>query len=176
MDLEEIKKYMLSFVFASFLLVSFIYNYRPGIEIYDNFVEFLLTMIKFIPLVFLLIGLFEVWIDKETIEYHLGHDSGFIAFVWAILLSGTTVGGLYVAFPVASSLHKKGARLAVIFTYLGAAAVARVPMTLFEASFLGIKFSAVRILLSIPLIIISSIGLEKYLTSKDYEIKDAKNT
>ena len=175
MDLERIKKYLLSFLFAVFVLISFSFDYTPGLMIYKNFSKFLVTMMKFIPVVFLLIGLFEVWVKKETIEYHLGHDSGIIAFIWAIMLAGTTIGGLYVAFPVAYSLYNKGARMAVIFTYVGAAAVARVPMTLFEASFLGLKFTVVRLVISIPLIIISSIGLEKYLTKLDYQIKSAND-
>ncbi|WP_018248695.1 permease [Orenia marismortui] len=173
--MKVIKKYWLLILFSIFILFSFKFNYNTGIEIYNNFADFALTMIKFVPLVFLLIGLFEVWVDRETIERHLGQESGVLAFIWAILLSGTAVGGLYVAFPVAYSLYNKGARLAIIFTYLGAAAVARVPMTLFEISFLGLKFSMIRLIVSIPLIIISSIGLERYLNDKNYEIQAGAN-
>ncbi|TDX51411.1 permease [Orenia marismortui] len=173
--MKVIKKYCLVILFSVFILFSFKFNYNTGIEIYNNFADFALTMVKFVPLVFLLIGLFEVWVDRETIERHLGQESGVLAFIWAILLSGTAVGGLYVAFPVAYSLYNKGARLAIIFTYLGAAAVARVPMTLFEISFLGLKFSMIRLIVSIPLIIVSSIGLERYLKGKGYEIKSVSN-
>ncbi len=87
-----------------------------------------------------------------------------------MLLAGATVGGLYLAFPVAYSLYGKGAKLSVIFTYLGAAAVCRVPMTIFEASFMGIKFTAIRLLVSLPLVIIASILLGNYLTKRNYKI------
>ena len=40
--------------------------------------------------------------------------------------------------------------------YVGAAAICRIPMTIYEASFLGIKFSLVRLMISIPLVVISS--------------------
>ena len=40
---------------------------------------------------------------------------------WVVFLAGTTVGGLYVAFPLAAVLYHKGARLTVIFTNVGAA-------------------------------------------------------
>lgn len=168
--MKGLKKYWLVILFTIFIIGSFSFNYQTGIEIYSNFANFALTMLKFVPLVFLLIGIFEVWVDRETIEEHLGQQSGALSFLWAILLSGTAVGGLYVAFPVAHSLYNKGARLAIIFTYLGAAAVARIPMTLFEVSFLGLKFSIIRLVVSIPLIIISSIGLERYLSNRDYKI------
>ena len=43
-------------------------------------------------------------------------------------------------------------------------------MTVFEASFMGIKFTAVRLAVSVPLIIISSLFMEKILKKKNYEI------
>jgi len=94
--------------------------------------------------------------------------------MWAVLLAGTTVGGLYVAFPVAYSLYSKGAKLSVIFTYMGASAICRIPMTIFEASFMGLKFSAIRLLASLPLVIISSILLGDYLEKRNYKIMEGK--
>jgi uncharacterized membrane protein YraQ (UPF0718 family) len=171
MSWNNFKEYMLSLLFFAFVIISFANDYNPGQQIYFNFFEFLLTMFKFVPAVFILIGLFDVWVDREVIEKYLGKESGALSFLWAILLSGTTVGGIYVAFPVAHALAKKGASLRIIFTYIGAAAVCRIPMTLFEASFLGIKFSVIRLLISIPLIILSSILLEKYLLKVNYKIE-----
>jgi len=142
-----------------------------GTEIFNNFQGFSLTMLKFVPMVFILIGIFEVWIDQETIEKHLGEDSRAIAYLWAIILAGTTVGGLYMAMPVSKSLYDKGAKLSIVFTYLGAAAVARIPMGLFEMSFLGIAFTLTRLLVSIPLIIGSSILIEKFYKKSDSQIK-----
>ncbi len=148
-------------IFLIFLVVSKLLHFESGETITDNFIIFAVSMIKIVPVVFVLIGLFEVWIKRETIERHLGEDSSWLAFLWAILLSSTTVGGLYVAFPIAAVLHSKGAKLSVIFTYVGAAAVCRVPMVAFEATFMGIKFTIIRLLVSLPLIILSSIILDK---------------
>jgi uncharacterized membrane protein YraQ (UPF0718 family) len=129
-------------------------------------------MAAIIPCAFILIGLFEVWVKREKVERHLGEGSGIRGYIWAMLLAGTNVGGLYLAFPVAYSLSSKGAKLGVIFTYIGASAILRIPMAVFEASFLGIKFTLVRMLVSLPLIIISSILLDKYLSKKDFKIKE----
>ncbi len=160
--------------FILFLVVSWLVEFEPGKEISGNFTDFLLEMAAIIPCAFLLIGLFEVWVKREKVERHLGEESGIRGFIWAILLAGTTVGGLYLAFPVAYSLHSKGAKLSVIFTYIGASAILRIPMTVFEASFLGIKFTAVRMLVSLPLVIITSIFLGRYLSRKDYRIKEGE--
>ncbi len=45
--------------------------------------------------------------------------------------------------------------------------ITRIPMTLFEASFLGIKFSLIRLLVSLPLVILSSIWLGEYIERKN---------
>lgn len=160
------KNYLLVMIFAVFIILSFVFDFKMGVGIFENFYSFFLTMIKFIPAVFLLIGLFDVWVEKELIEKHLGEDSGIMAYLWAIILASTTVGGLYVAFPLAAAIYKKGASPRIIFTYLGAAAVCRIPMTLFEASYVGVKFTVLRWGISIPLIIISSILLEKFISGE----------
>jgi len=158
-----------------FIVTSFfIFDYEPGIKIGCNFRDFSVEMLKILPGAFILIGLFEVWVKRETIEKHLGEESGIRGYIWAVLLAGTTVGGLYLAFPIAYSLYSKGAKLSVIFTYVGAAAICRVPMAIFEASFLGIKFTVIRLLVSIPLVIVASILLGDYLKKRNYKITAGK--
>jgi uncharacterized membrane protein YraQ (UPF0718 family) len=158
--------------YVVFIIISLWLDYSPGEEIVRNFASFSLDMLKIIPGAFILIGLFDVWVKKETVEKHLGEGSGFRGYVWVILLAGATVGGLYVAFPVAYSMYSKGARLSVIFTYVGAAAVCRIPMTIFEASFLGISFSIIRLAVSLILVIISAMLFGNYLKKRNYKISD----
>ena len=167
---KHLKDYWLFLIFSIFIVISFGFGIESGKGIFNNFLDFFLTMVQFVPAVFILIGLFDVWVKKETIEKHLGENSSFLSYIWAIILASTTIGGLYVAFPVAAALYKKGATPRIIFTYVGAAAICRIPMTLFEASYVGIKFTAIRWGVSIPLIILSSILLEKILRTKDLDM------
>ncbi len=160
--------------YVLFLVVSFIFGFNPGEEIGYNFISFSVDMLKLLPCAFILIGLFEVWVKRETVERHFGEESGIRGYIWAMLLGGTTVGGLYVAFPIAYSLYSKGARLSVIFTYIGASAICRMPMVIFEASFLGIKFTMIRLLVSLPLVIVTSILLGDYLAKRNYKIIEGR--
>ena len=130
------------------------------------------TMLKILPLTFILISLFEVWVKKERVERHLGAEGGAVSFLWAIILGGTTVGPFIVAFPIAGALFRKGARLSVLFTYLGASAVCRIPMTLFESSYLGVKFTLVRYSVAIPLIILTSILMGRILEKRGFALKE----
>ena len=156
------KRNLFFLIYGLFIALSFVAKFEPGVIIGSNFYSFALSMIKILPCAFILIGLFEVWVKRETIEKHFGESSGIVGYLWAILLSSTTVGGAYVAFPVAYSLLKKGAKMSVVLTYIGAASITRIPMTIFESSFLGIKFSLIRLLISLPLVVLSSIIIEKY--------------
>ena len=160
--------------YVLFLIASFVYGFKPGQEIGYNFAFFSVDMLKLLPCAFILIGLFEVWIKRETVERHLGEEAGIRGYIWAILLAGTTVGGLYVAFPIAYSLYSKGAKLSAIFTYIAASAICRFPMVIFEASFLGIKFTMIRLMVSLPLVIVSSMILGDYLARRNFEVTEGR--
>lgn len=157
-------------IYAVFIIFSLATGYQPGKDIGSNFLSFTLSMLKILPGAFILIGLFQVWVSRERVEKHLGEESSLMSFLWVLLLAGTTVGGLYVAFPVAWALYEKGARLQVVLAYVGFAAVCRIPMIIFEASFMGVKFTMVRLLVSIPLVVISSVFLGRYLTSRNWKM------
>jgi len=79
-----------------------------------------------------------------------------------------------VAFPVAYCLYSKRAKLSAIFTYIAASAICRVPMVIFEASFLGMKFTTIRLMVSLPLVIVSSLLLGDYLANRNYKIAEGK--
>jgi uncharacterized membrane protein YraQ (UPF0718 family) len=160
--------------YAVFLGASYWWGFEPGKQAAQNCLTFSRTMLSMMPMVFVLIGLFDVWISRDTVERHLGPESGPAGYVWAVLLAGTVMGPLYVALPVAYALCQKGARLGVIFTYIGAATICRVPMTVFEATFLGVKFTLVRFIVSLPLVISTSVLLEKYLTARGYTLAEPK--
>ena len=154
-----------------YLIYAYLFHIPSGVQIGRNFFSYLLTMARILPWAFILIGLFEVWVPREKVEKHLGQQGGFRGYIWAIVLAGTMAGGLLVALPVYSALYHKGARISVIFTFLGASAVVRIPMTFFEVSFLGAKFTSIRWLASVPLIVISSLLLERYLLKEEFKIK-----
>ncbi|MCK7529669.1 MAG: hypothetical protein MZV63_00695 [Marinilabiliales bacterium] len=57
---------------------------------------------------FILIGLFDVWVPREKIEKHIGKESGWKGTGLVILLATLQAGPLYGAFPFAYILWKKG--------------------------------------------------------------------
>lgn len=172
------KKYigvgLLSIAYTIFALYAYRVEMMSGQRAVKSLAEFTAQMGLLIPFAFLLIGLFEVWVKKETVQRYLGHKTGFTAYLLAIALAGTTVGGLYIAFPFAYALHKKGAKLGVIFTYVSAAGIAKIPMTIFEISFLGPKFTLIRFALSLPLVLLTSWFMGRLLHNRNYVLVEPK--
>ncbi|MDC7225028.1 MAG: permease [Spirochaetales bacterium] len=150
---------------------SLIFSFEPGKQIGRNFRYFALDTLKMFPAAFILVGLFMVWINRATVEKFFGEASGFAGYLAALALACTTLYPFVVVLPMASALSKKGARLSVVLTYLGASAICRIPMTIFEASFLGIKFTLIRYLVSLPLILLSSLLIEKIVSKKELQIE-----
>jgi len=157
-------------LYALAVAISWACDYRPGITMGLNLLDFAKQMFSILPFVFVLIGLFEVWVPRETIEAHMGVESGWKGYLWAVLLASPMAGGLYVNLPIAHSLYRKGASWGVVLTYIGAGSLCRIPMLLFESSFLGIKFSLLRLMLSLPLVIGTSIAIGRVLEKRGYQL------
>lgn len=169
---KPISQLVLIACYALFIGISLLLGFEPGQQIGRNFWNFTKTMLGLIPCTFVLVSLFDVWVKRETVEKHFGEQSGWKGYLWAILLSGTVTGNIYVALPVACALYKKGAHFGPLFTYIGAASICRIPMTAFEASILGVKFTVIRFLFSLPLVVLSSMLLAKYLARIQFRMTE----
>lgn len=165
------KKYMFFVCFILFVVVSYFFQLSTGKEIGHNFTMFFTEMITFLPVMFILIGLFDVWFPKEKVEKHIGKDAGIKGTFWVILLAMLQAGPLYGAFPVAYLLWKKGSSIRNIFIYLGAFSTLKIPMLAFEIGFLGLKFSLLRSLITLPVFILIASLMESYLKNKQFEVK-----
>jgi uncharacterized membrane protein YraQ (UPF0718 family) len=165
------KKYIFFVCFILFVVFSYFFQLSAGKEIGHNFTMFFTEMITFLPGMFILIGLFDVWFPKERVEKHIGQESGIKGTFWVILLAMLQAGPLYGAFPVAYLLWKKGSSIRNIFIYLGAFSTLKIPMLAFEIGFLGLKFSLLRSLITLPVFILIASLMESYLKNKQFEVK-----
>jgi len=167
-----LKKFGFALLFALFISLSWLMRYSAGIVIGRNFRTFFLEMIVFLPLMFILIGLFDVWVPREKITRHVGPGSGSMGIFWVILLAMLQAGPLYAAFPVAAMLWKKGCSVRNVFVYLGAFSTLKIPMLAFEIGFLGLKFSLLRALFSLPVFIAIGYLLALVLKNRRFAVKE----
>jgi len=73
---ENFKPYIWLASFIIFLVGSFWFDFDPGKTIYQSFTKSFIEMITFIPFLFIIVGLFDVWFPKEKIEKHIGKRFG----------------------------------------------------------------------------------------------------
>ncbi len=111
-----------------------------------NFVE----MLSVLPPIFILLGLLEVWVPRETMMRFVGERSGALGAVLSLLLGALAAGPLYGAFPVAATMLRKGGKFMNVMILLYSWSTLKLPMFLFETSALGPRFSVTRLLLDIP--------------------------
>jgi uncharacterized membrane protein YraQ (UPF0718 family) len=161
-------------LFLCFTAVSFIAGFEPGRAVSRNFGQYLLEMVSFIPFLFIIVGLFDVWFPKEKIERHIGSGSGVKGIALVVLLAMLQAGPLYGAFPVAYILYKKGASIKNIFIYLGAFSSLKIPMLGIEIGYLGIRFTLARTLVSLPLFIAVGYLMEAYLKGRNFSVTDGR--
>ena len=130
-------------------------------------IKSLIEMFIIVPPIFLLLGLFDIWVPRETIVKLMGEKSGLIGISLAILLGSFSAGPLYAAFPVAAVLINKGCKFSNILLFVGAWATTKIPMLLFEAGSMGWQFMITRLAINIPGIIIMAYLVEMIISYKE---------
>ena len=157
--------------FGVAVALSFALRWNFGIRVTGNFASSFKEMISFLPAIFILIGLLDAWVPREVIAKHTGEGAGWKSSLWMMLLAMLQVGPLYGAFPVAYLMWKKGTSVRNIFIYLGAFTTMKLPMLGFEIGFLGLKFTILRTILSIPVFIVIAVILDRFFGA-DFVMSD----
>lgn len=126
-----------------------------------------LEMLSVLPPIFILLGLLDVWVQRETVIKLMGEKSGFMGVALAFFLGSAAAGPLYAAFPVTGVLLKKGGKFSNVLIFIGAWSTTKIPMLLFEASSMGWKFMITRFIINIPGIALIAYITEKLLSEKE---------
>ncbi len=108
----------------------------------------LLSLAVLILAVMGLVGLVQVWTNRDAIAGLLGKGSGWRSLLLAALCGTLVIGPPYLIFPLLRDIQRQGARWAVVGAVLGAYAV-KIPMIPLEIGFMGWPFSFWRSLLTI---------------------------
>ncbi len=131
----------------------------------DNLKELLAIM----PPIFILMGLLDVWVEKETMIKLMGKGSGLKGMLIAFLLGSFAAGPVYVSFPFAAVLMKKGSEIFNVLIFIGAWSATKIPISLFEASVMGWKFMLTRYAIDIPVIILIAYITDKIILPNEKE-------
>ncbi len=152
------------------LLILSIYDISLGIKSLQSASFQILSMLKIVPPIFLLIGLLDVWVPRETMIKLMGKGSGALGILIAFLFGTFAAGPLVGAFPVAMIMLKKGARYAnVIFFFLMIWASSKLPILFYQSTTMGLKFTIVSNITLILVYLIGSLVIEKSFSKKELD-------
>lgn len=151
------------------MLVLTLFNRELGIKALGISAYSFKEMFFILPPIFILLGLLDIWVPRETMVKYMGEDSGLKGVFLAFFIGSAAAGPLYGAFPVAAVFMKKGVKFSNILIFIGAWSTTKIPMFLFEVASMGRVFAITRLLINIPGIII----IAKVLTAlmKEDEVK-----
>jgi len=160
-------------VVAAYILM-FILKPDMGVTSIKNSAYYIKEMLMIMPVIFVLTALLDTWIAKEKITKYLGKESKVKGIILSFVLGSISAGPIYAAFPMCVMLHKKGASVRNLVIILSSWAVIKVPMLLNEAKFLGIKFMAIRWVLTVIAIVVFSWITSKIVKDEDIVQKEEK--
>lgn len=165
------KKYIIKYKFAILMVLTlillFVINYDRGLYAVNVIGYSLKEMVLVIPPIFILLGLLDVWVPRETMVKHMGEKSGVKGMILSFAIGSFAAGPLYGAFPVAAVLMKKGVKFTNVLIFLGAWSTTKIPMFLFEMASLGSKFAISRLLIDIPGIIIIAFIVNAFISDDE---------
>lgn len=164
-----LKRYRAFIVTAVAIGILTLINSQIGLKSLSISAYSFKEMLLVIPPVFVLLGLLDVWVPRETMIKYMGEGSGLKGIVLAIILGSAAAGPLYGAFPVAAVFMKKGVKFSNILIFIGAWSTTKIPMFLFEITALGTEFAFTRLAIDIPGIIIIAYVLKKLISKQEIE-------
>lgn len=149
---------------AVLLLLRFPEKAAPATSVARDYVAEMLTIL---PAVMVIVGLVGVFVSKDMVVKYMGKASGPRGILLSIVAGALPTGPLYVAFPLAAALLKKGARVSNVMIMLSAWACIKLPQELMELQFLGWRFMLLRLSLTIVLVVAMSLAIERIIERSD---------
>ena len=121
----------------------------------------LILVLLYLPAFFVLIGLIEVWIPEKFMVAHLGKHSGFKGAFYSFIMGSLIPGPIYLSFPIAVMLLRKKVSLFNVALFIGAWSCFKVSEEIFELQFLGLKFFILRLVITIPFVVLSAFIIDR---------------
>ncbi len=152
--MKILKKYKLFIITLIALVILYIINKEMAIKSAKTTLSSFKQMLIYIPPIFVLLGLLDVWVEKEAMIKLMGENSGISGILLSLVIGCCAAGPLYGAFPIAAVFMKKGVKFSNVLIFIGTWSCAKIGMILFEIASMGAKFAFTRLIIDIPLIII----------------------
>lgn len=152
------------------LIVISIIDISLSFKALENAGNQVLSMLMIVPPIFILIGLFDVWVPRETIISLMGEGSRFKGMALAFFLGAFSAGPTIVAFPLAMLMLKKGAKYSNVIFFLMVWSSLKLPIVIYQITTLGLRFSMIINVTMLIVFIISSLMVDIVFKKEDKDL------
>lgn len=167
--MKQLKRYMLLIVMVLLTGLLYLVDKGAGVKAVDTTLFALKEMLQVLPPIFVLLGLLDVWVPRETMIKFMGEKSGVLGVMLALILGSAAAGPLYAAFPIAAVFMRKGVKFSNILIFIGAWSTTKIPMLLFELASMGTRFTLTRLGLSLIGIFAIAFLINRAMDRKEIE-------
>lgn len=172
------KKYIVKNKFLTLaiigLLVLTIVDINLTYKALNHTLDNLISMLLIVPPIFLLIGLFDVWVERETVIKLMGENSGAKGMVLAFFIGAFSAGPTIAAFPVAMIMIKKGAKYSNVLFFIMVWSSLKLPIVFFQITTIGLKLSLIINITMLIVFIISATMANKIFTKEEIRLIEQK--
>ncbi|NMC57448.1 MAG: hypothetical protein GYA50_09535 [Eubacteriaceae bacterium] len=140
---------------------------QTGIKSFEFTVKNFMNFLFMLTPVFICIGLMDVWIDRKAMIKLMGENSKSKGVLISFALGVVTAVPLYALLPIAGMLLKKGSKISNVLIFICSSASIRIPLLLFEVSYMGWKFTMIRFIVNFFIVFAIAIIIDKTLNEKD---------
>lgn len=167
--MKTLKSYAMAIVAILLIGASYFYSKEIAFDAVSSITSSFKEMLLILPPVFILLGLLDVWVPRDTMVAFMGEGSGIKGALLAFFLGSAAAGPLYVVFPIAAAFMKKDVKFSNILILIGAWSTTKIPMVMFEFSALGPQFTLTRLALNIPIILVMTFIINKVFNASEVE-------
>lgn len=130
---------MLGSVFMIYILLFFVDTANAKHAFFEG-LKVLKMVLPIILVVFFLMGLVNITVDKEKISRHFGKESGVRGWFYAVVAGILSHGPAYVWYPFLQNLREHGAKDSLVFAFLYARSI-KIPWLPLMISYFGWAFT-----------------------------------
>jgi len=151
----------LSFVGIGYVILYFV-NYQLFLKSFNRFIELSKQITPFLIIVFIIMFLNFLFIKPATIKKHLGEQSGFMGYVYAIVAGIISVGSVYMWYPLLKDLRDSGMsnKLVAVFIYNRSVKLHLLPVMIL---YFGLGFTITLTIVSILFSLVIAFLIQKFV-------------
>ena len=136
---NKVGLYMLGGVVFTYILLFIFDSSNAKQALYEG-LGVLKMVLPIILVVFFLMGLMNITVDKEKISRHFGKESGVRGWFYAVVAGIFSHGPVYVWYPFLQNLREHGAKDSLVFVFLYARSI-KIPWLPLMISYFGWIFT-----------------------------------